>query len=40
MLIFHLIGAACVIGSIVCYILVLIQMFERGQTGLASPALP
>jgi hypothetical protein len=30
----QLIGLVCGIGSLVCLILVLIQMFQRGQTGL------
>lgn len=30
-----LLGLACAIGSLVCWIIVLIQMFKRGQTGVA-----
>lgn len=30
-----LLGVVCGIGSLICFILVLIQMFQRGQTGLA-----
>jgi hypothetical protein len=30
----QILGYVCGIGSLVCFILVLIQMFKRGQTGL------
>ena len=30
----QLIGAVCGIGSLICFILVLVQMFKREQTGL------
>ena len=30
----QLLGFVCGIGSLICFILVLIQMFQRGQTGL------
>jgi hypothetical protein len=35
----QLIGGLCGIASLVCYILVIVQMFQRGQTGLAVACL-
>ncbi|MCA9248126.1 MAG: hypothetical protein KDA42_13450 [Planctomycetales bacterium] len=34
-MLFQLIGMVCGLGSLVCWILVLIQMFKHEQTGLA-----
>lgn len=32
---FHLLASAAAIGSLVCFVLMLIEMFRRGHTGLA-----
>ena len=35
----QIIGVICGIGSLVCYILVIVQMFQRGKTGLGIACL-
>lgn len=39
LLLVQLIGGICAIVSLVCFILVIVQMFQRGKTGLAIACL-
>jgi hypothetical protein len=39
LILLQLIGGICGIASLVCYILVIVQMFQRGKTGLAIACL-